>query len=93
MDKGTRTVEMMRNLMFDLGLPGVLHPTPFYNNTMGAVDWSQGASLSKRFQLTKIREVNCGAKYSIHLKPRHPFIISHTSITLPIVSQKNTNPA
>jgi hypothetical protein len=66
MDEGTKTVEMMRNLMDDLNLPDVSHPTPLYNDNRGSVDWSRGASLSKRLRHMNIREV--GVRDSIRLK-------------------------
>jgi hypothetical protein len=66
MDEGTKTVEMLRNLMEDLNLPDVSHPTPLYNDNRGSVDWSRGASLSKRLRHMNIREV--GVRDGIRLK-------------------------
>jgi hypothetical protein len=66
MDEGTKTVEMMRNIMFDLNLPDVSRPTLLYNDNRGSVDWSRGASLSKRLRHMNIREV--GVRDSIRLK-------------------------
>jgi hypothetical protein len=66
MDEGTKTVEMMRNIMIDLNLPDVDYPTPLYNDNRGSVDWSRGASLSKRLRHMNIREV--GVRDSIRLK-------------------------
>jgi hypothetical protein len=66
MDEGTKTVEMIRNIMIDLNLPDVTYPTPLYNDNRGSVDWSRGASLSKRLRHMNIREV--GVRDSIRLK-------------------------
>ena len=57
MDEGTKTVRLVRNIMTDLGLPDATHPTPLYNDNRGSVDWSRGASLSKRLRHMNIREV------------------------------------
>jgi hypothetical protein len=66
MDEGTKTVEMVRNIMEDLDLPDVSHPTALYNDNRGSVDWSRGASLSKRLRHMNIREV--GVRDGIRLK-------------------------
>jgi hypothetical protein len=69
MDEGTKTVMMLRNVMEDIGLPDVSHPTPLYNDNRGSVDWSRGASLSKRLRHMNIREV--GVCDSIRLQRTH----------------------
>jgi hypothetical protein len=69
MDEGTKTVDMLRNIMEDLALPDVSHPTPLYNDNQGSVDWSRGASLSKRLRHMNIREV--GVRDSIRLQRTH----------------------
>jgi hypothetical protein len=66
MDEGTKTVEMVRNIMEDLNLPDVSHPTALYNDNRGSVDWSCGASLSKCLRHMNIREV--GIRDRIRLK-------------------------
>lgn len=65
LDEGPKTVEMMRNIMFDLGLPDVAYATPLYNDNQGSVDWSRGVSLSKRLRHMNIREL--GVRDSIRL--------------------------
>jgi hypothetical protein len=62
MDKGTKTVEMLCNIMADLDLPDASHPTQLYNSNQGLVDWSRWASFSKRLRHMSIREVS--ASYS-----------------------------
>jgi hypothetical protein len=73
MDEGTKTVDMLRNIMDDLRLPDVSHPTVLYNDNRGSVDWSRGASLSKRLRHMNIREV--GVRDSIRLKRTNIFHI------------------
>jgi hypothetical protein len=66
MDEGTKTVEMLRHIMADIGLPDITHPAPLYNDNRGSVDWSRGASLSKRLRHMNIREV--GVRDGIRLQ-------------------------
>ena len=42
--------------MTDLGLPDVLRPTPLYNDNNGAIEWSEGVSISKKMRHLNIRE-------------------------------------
>jgi hypothetical protein len=48
MDEGCKSVQQLRNLMTDLQLPDVDRPTPLYNDNNGAVEWSEGVSVSKK---------------------------------------------
>jgi hypothetical protein len=69
MDNGTKTIMMIRTVMEDIGLPDASHPTPLYNDNCRSVNWSRGASLSKRLLHMNIHEV--GVRDSIHLQCTH----------------------
>ena len=56
MDEGCKSVQQLRNIMHDLQLPDVLRPTPLYNDNNGAVEWSEGVSISKKMRHLNIRE-------------------------------------
>ena len=56
MDEGCKSVQQLRNSMHDIQLPDVLHPAPLYNDSNGAVEWSEGVSISKKMRHLNIRE-------------------------------------
>jgi hypothetical protein len=56
MDEGCKSVQQLCNIMHDLQLPDILHPTPLYNDNNGAVEWSEGISISKKMWQLNIRE-------------------------------------
>jgi hypothetical protein len=56
MDEGCKSVQQLRNIMQDLKLADVLRPTPLYNDNNGAVEWSEGVSISKKMRHLNIRE-------------------------------------
>jgi hypothetical protein len=63
MDEGCKSVQQLRNIMQDLHLSAVLRPTPLYNDNNGAVEWSEGVSISKKMRHLNIRECAvCGAQ-------------------------------
>jgi hypothetical protein len=67
MDEGYKTSEMLYHLMTDLKLPDVTKGIPMFNDNKGAVDWSQGCSVSKKLRHLNIREISvrdaCNAGY------------------------------
>jgi hypothetical protein len=69
LDEGTKTVEMIRHLMEDLGLPDVNQPTPLLNDNQGSVNWSHGASVSKKLRHINIREIS--VRDGVRLKYSH----------------------
>jgi hypothetical protein len=58
MDEGCKTSEMLYHLMTDLKLPDVTNGIPMFNDNKGAVNWSQGCSVSKNLRHLNIREIS-----------------------------------
>jgi hypothetical protein len=56
MDEGCKSAQQLRNIMGDLDLPESLLPIPLYNDNNGAVEWSEGVSISKKMRHLNIRE-------------------------------------
>jgi hypothetical protein len=56
-NEGTKTILTLRNLAVDLGLPDAETPTIFYNDNRGCVDWTKGASVSKKLRHLNMREL------------------------------------
>jgi hypothetical protein len=56
MDEGCKSIQQIRNIMHDLKLADVLQPTPLYNDNNGAVECSEGVSISKKRRHLNIRE-------------------------------------
>jgi hypothetical protein len=66
MDEGCKSIQQLRNIMTDLHLPDVLRPTPLYNDNNGAIEWSEGLSISKKMRHLNIRE--CAVRGAQNLK-------------------------
>lgn len=56
MDEGCKSTQQIRNIMGDLNLPESHLPIPLYNDNNGAVEWSEGVSISKKMRHLNIRE-------------------------------------
>jgi hypothetical protein len=56
MDEGCKSIQQLRNIMGDLDLPESKRPIPLYNDNNGAVEWSEGVSISKKMRHLNIRE-------------------------------------
>ena len=56
-DEGTKSIQTVRHILQDLGLPDGTDPTPIYNDNKGCVDWTQGCSVSRNLRHVNLRNM------------------------------------